>query len=139
MSLTDRDRFRLKGVHPDLVRVVERAAQNTRFIVVEGVRTLERQKELFAAGKSKTMNSRHLPSAAKGCSTPVSHAVDLAPLVDLDGDGVMELSWHVSHFKPLALVMQDAADDFNVRIEWGGAWISFQDCPHWQLSRSFYP
>jgi peptidoglycan L-alanyl-D-glutamate endopeptidase CwlK len=50
------------GVHPDLVRVVERAIQITTrdFPVQEGLRTRERQAALVARGASRTMNSRHL-------------------------------------------------------------------------------
>ena len=45
-----RDRTRLAGVHPDLVRVVERARTYAAFIVTEGLRTEARQRELFAKG-----------------------------------------------------------------------------------------
>ena len=50
---------RLEGIHPDLAAVVTYAAElsDTNFIVTEGLRTLERQRQLFATGKSKTMNS----------------------------------------------------------------------------------
>jgi peptidoglycan L-alanyl-D-glutamate endopeptidase CwlK len=34
------------------------------FSITEGLRTKERQKELFSAGKSQTMNSRHLTGKA---------------------------------------------------------------------------
>ena len=66
-------------MHPDLVRVVERAIQITTqdFRVQEGLRTRERQAELVARGASRTMNSRHL----------TGHAVDLVAL----GGG--EVSW----------------------------------------------
>lgn len=51
-SLTARDRARLNGVHPDLVRVIEHAAEisEIQFTVLEGVRTTERQKQLVASG-----------------------------------------------------------------------------------------
>ncbi|RYD61794.1 MAG: M15 family peptidase, partial [Verrucomicrobiaceae bacterium] len=54
---------KLKGVHPDLVKVVKRAIELTTidFKVGEGVRTPARQKKLVAEGKSKTLNSRHIP------------------------------------------------------------------------------
>jgi peptidoglycan L-alanyl-D-glutamate endopeptidase CwlK len=52
---------RLEGVHPDLVRIVKTAAamSNLDFTVLEGLRTVERQKELVKQGASKTMKSRH--------------------------------------------------------------------------------
>ncbi len=69
---------RLRGVHPDLVRVVLRCAddwkdKDTGFIVTQGVRTLQEQKLLLKKGASKTLRSRHL-KAPNG----YAHAVDLA-------------------------------------------------------------
>lgn len=65
---------RLEGVHPDLVRIVKTAASisDLDFTVLEGLRTVERQKELVKQGASKTMKSRHL----------TGHAVDLAPMIN---------------------------------------------------------
>lgn len=141
MTLTPRDLQRLAGVHPDLIRVVKRAAESPglNFMVLEGVRTLEKQREYFAAGKSKTMNSRHLPKPAAGQAGPVSHAVDLAPLVDLDGDGDVELSWNAKDFGPIAKAMKAAALELRVPIIHGGDWRTFKDHPHFELDRSAYP
>lgn len=141
MSLTQRCQQRLIGVHPDLVLIVTAARElcKTNFIVLEGVRTLAKQREYFAAGKSKTMNSRHLPSLARGLPALVSHAVDLAPMVDLDGDGDLDLSWNARDFKPIADAMKAAAAKLRLTIEWGGDWKSFVDCPHFQLPRGQYP
>jgi peptidoglycan L-alanyl-D-glutamate endopeptidase CwlK len=54
---------RLQGVHPDLIKVMELALQRAPFPfrVIDGLRTVERQRELVRIGASKTMNSRHLP------------------------------------------------------------------------------
>ena len=45
MSLSKTCLARLQGVHPDLVRVIRRAAAETKvpFAVAEGLRSLERQ------------------------------------------------------------------------------------------------
>ena len=61
-SLSKKSESRLFGVHPDLVAVVRRAIEITEvdFSVGEGLRTIERQKELVAKGASQTMKSRHL-------------------------------------------------------------------------------
>ena len=61
----------LKGVHPDLVKVVQRAISITKqdFAVIEGLRSKERQEQLVKEGKSQTTNSRHL----------TGHAVDIVP------------------------------------------------------------
>lgn len=129
-SLTDRDRERLKGVHPDLARIIElTAATGSRpFAVVEGCRTRERQAQLFARGASKTMNSRHIPA-----QNGLGHAVDIAPL----DDG--QISWSWPDYYPLAKEVKATAAACKIPIEWGGDWKSFKDGPHWQLPWKDYP
>ena len=123
--LSERSRKRLAGVHPDLVRVVERAIQITPvdFVVLEGLRTAARQKELYAAGATKTMNSRHL----------TGHAVDLGALVG----GKVRWDWSLYH--QIAAAMGEAADELDVPLTWGGTWKSFPDGPHFELPHETYP
>ena len=123
-QLGQRSRERLQGVHPDLVRVVERAIELTSvdFTVLEGLRTTERQKTLVAAGASKTMNSRHI----------TGHAVDLGAYVD----GQVDWSWPL--YERIAAAMKLAAKELDVAITWGGDWTSFRDGPHFELDRKVY-
>ncbi|WP_334185074.1 M15 family metallopeptidase [Novosphingobium sp.] len=123
--LSARSLSRLQGVKPDLVRVVKRAIQITPidFTVVEGLRTIERQREMVRTGKSKTMNSRHL----------TGHAVDLAPYIE------GKVSWDWAHFYVLEKAIKQAAEEEDVELEWGGDWPNFPDGPHWQLSWKTYP
>ncbi len=110
---------KLKGVHPDLVRVVKRAVflSEVDFIVTEGVRSTAKQAQLVKAGASKTMNSRHL----------TGDAVDLAAMVN----GEVRWDWPLYH--KIAAAMKVAADEEAVKIEWGGDWKSFRDGPHFQI------
>ena len=121
-KLSSKSLGKLEGVHPDLVAVVKRAIEITEqdFSVIEGMRSIERQKELVASGASKTMNSRHLNG----------HAVDIAPY---------PLSWDWEYFYPIADAMKQAARELDIDLEWGGDWNSFKDGPHWQLSWNSYP
>ena len=120
--LSQRSMQNLSGVHPDLVAVVKRAIEITEadFVVIEGVRHIERQRQLVAKGASQTMNSRHL----------TGHAVDLAPY---------PLSWDWEYFYPIADAMKGAADELDVAIVWGGDWSTFKDGPHFELDRKVYP
>lgn len=115
----------LKGVHPDLRRVIDRALQDSPldFIVIEGVRSVDRQKQLVASGASQTMNSRHI----------TGHAVDLLPI----GHNGPAFDWPLYH--KLGPAVKAAADAEGVDLEWGGDWTSFKDGPHFQLSRKSYP
>ena len=125
MNLNQRSQMNIKDIHPDLRRVVEEAARITKvdFIVTEGLRTVERQKRLYAKGATTTMNSRHL----------TGHAVDLAAVVD----GEVRWDWPLYH--KLADAMLEAAAKLGVQIVWGGSWKSFPDGPHFELNRKFYP
>lgn len=125
IKLSIKSKERLRGLHPDLVKVVLRAAEisDLDFTVLEGLRTVERQRELVKKGASKTMNSRHL----------TGHAVDLAPM----SNGSVTWDWPI--YYRLEKIVKKAAKDVNVTIEWGGDWKSFKDGPHWQLPFSKYP
>ena len=116
---------RLKGVHPDLVKVVKRAIKitDTDFTVLEGVRTLAKQREYVAAGASKTMNSRHL----------TGHAVDLGALVN----GKVRWDWPLYH--KIAKAMKQAAKELGIPLTWGGSWTKFRDGPHFELPWKQYP
>lgn len=106
--LSDRSLKNLQGVNENLVKVVKRAIElsNTDFVVIEGLRTKERQRELLQKGATKTMNSRHL----------TGHAVDIVPIVD------GKVSWNFNHYYPIAEAMATAADELGVRVRWGGSW-----------------
>lgn len=128
-QLSQRSLDRLVGVHPDLAEIVQLAIQRTTvdFTVVEGVRTLERQREYVARGASQTMASYHLPQA-----DGLSHAVDLAPLID----GVIPWSnWQA--FAGLARVVKACAAELGVPVEWGGDWKTLKDGPHFQIPRNW--
>lgn len=107
------------------------AATPIDFRIQEGLRTLERQRKLVAAGVSWTLNSRHL----------TGHAVDVLPVVDIDGDGALELhelySWPL--MLSLAAHIKAEAARVGVSVEWGGDWRKTPDPAHWQLPRDLYP
>ena len=102
--LGQRSLSRLEGVHPDLVRVVKKAAalSDLDFTVLEGIRSVERQKQLVSQGASKTMNSRHI----------TGHAVDLAPMI------AGEVRWDWPLYHKLAKIVKAAAADEKVPLQW---------------------
>jgi peptidoglycan L-alanyl-D-glutamate endopeptidase CwlK len=120
-----RSKLRMRGLHPDLVRVMNRAISMSPvdFSVIEGLRTKEQQRKYVAAGASKTMRSRHL----------TGHAIDIAPYID----GKIRWDWPLYH--KIAPIIKKAAQLEKVKIEWGGDWRTFKDGPHWQLPWKEYP
>jgi len=115
----------LQGVHPDLVKLVRLALtlSEVDFCVIEGIRTLDRQRQLKQEGHSQTLNSRHL----------TGHAVDLAPLVD------RVIPWdRWEFFQTVAEAMKASARKADIPVVWGGDWKSFKDGVHFELPREYY-
>jgi peptidoglycan L-alanyl-D-glutamate endopeptidase CwlK len=141
ITLGTRSLARLEGVHPDLVRIVKKAAaiSDLDFTVLEGLRTIDRQKQLLKQGASKTMNSRHL----------TGHAVDLGVLIG------GEMRWDWGLYLKLGEVMRAASLAEKIPVRWGGTWKllsaingpitakilsrSFPDGPHFELPKASYP
>lgn len=124
-KLNERSRRNLAGVHSDLVAAVEAALiiSPIDFVVTEGLRTRDRQRELFEKGASSTMNSRHL----------TGHAIDVAARI---GD---EIRWDWPLYEQIARAFKMAAHQLGVSLEWGGDWTSLRDGPHFQLCWDRYP
>lgn len=123
--LSARSRTRMTGLHPDLVRVIERAIAITLvdFTVTEGLRKSARQAELVRAGASRTLNSRHL----------TGHAVDVAAWIG----GTVRWDWPL--YPRIAEAFKQAAVDLEVPLVWGGDWPRLRDGPHFELCRKAYP
>ena len=132
-------RARLQGVHPDLVKVVERAIELTDqdFMVLEGVRTPARQRELYAQGRTKpgpkvtwTLNSNHFINPKTG----FGHAVDLVPF---------PVDWSHTKLDVVSKAMFAAASELGIPIRWGADWDrdgkprekGETDSPHFELHR----
>jgi len=110
----------------DLQRVAHMALKYSKydFGISEGIRTIERQKEMIDHGKSQTMNSRHLPN-----DYGVSEAID----IKIYRNG--QITWDPKYFRKVAGAFFKAAFELGIPIEWGGHWESLFDGPHFQLSK----
>jgi len=107
-KLSQRSLDKMEGVDADLVAVTKRAIELTKidFGVIYGMRTIQEQENLVAAGKSQTMKSKHL----------VGRAVDLMAYVDGKG------CWELNVYDDLCDAMKEAAKELSVAIKWGAAW-----------------
>lgn len=124
---------RLQGVDETLVNVVKRAIEISEvdFSVLEGVRTLERQRELYAQGRTApgkivtwTMKSKHIDGKA----------VDLVPY---------PLDWNdLEKFNKIKDAMFQAARELDVNLRWGADWDGDgnyrekgeYDSPHFEIN-----
>ena len=107
-KLSNRSLAKLEGVDESLVAVVKRAIELTKidFGVTYGMRTVQEQEKLVAAGRSQTMKSKHLDG----------RAVDLMAYVDGKG------CWELNVYDDLADAMAEAANELGVKVKWGAAW-----------------
>jgi peptidoglycan L-alanyl-D-glutamate endopeptidase CwlK len=101
---------RLEGIDDGLQAVVKMAItlSRTDFGVVQGMRTIEQQKELVAKGASQTMKSKHLEGKA----------FDIMAFIN------GRASWELSVYDDLADAIKEAAIQLNVPICWGAAWAT---------------
>ena len=107
-KLSRRSLDRLEGIDDGLQAVVKMAITLTKtdFGVVQGMRTVEQQKELVAKGASQTMKSKHLEGKA----------FDIMAYIN------GRASWELSVYDDLADAIKEAAIQLGVPICWGAAW-----------------
>lgn len=142
---------KLKGVHPDLVKVLRLTPQAPQpFRVVFGPRTIAEQATALKTGHSQTMHSRHLADkryATAEFPDGLAMAIDFAVLVD------GKVNWKVANkaggaYAIAAAQIMSTAKRLGVVIQWGGlevgAWVDgqvshYRDWGHIQLDPSAYP
>jgi peptidoglycan L-alanyl-D-glutamate endopeptidase CwlK len=136
----ERSKRNMQGVHHELVNVCERALliSNVDFAVIEGLRSKERQRELYAQGRSRPGSIVTWTLTSKHCD---GLAVDLLPVNPATGkiDGA---SWnYLEGFQEISAAMFAAAESLDVIIRWGRNWDmdskvgerGENDSPHFEL------
>lgn len=125
MELNERSKNNLKGVNQKLVDLVNLVAKNIdtdlpnyEFIITEGLRTKEKQKEMVEKGLSQTMNSKHL----------FGNAVDIAVVLNKN------VTWNFEEYKKVANVFKKYAKILNLNLVWGGDWKTLKDGPHFEIN-----
>lgn len=118
-AFTIRSLEKFKGVHPLLVKCAQMALERStvNFQISEGVRSLERQKALYEAKKSRTMASYHLEGKA----------IDVFALIN------NEVNWDLANYVKINEAFQSSAKELGIKITWGGSWKSIIDGPHFQI------
>lgn len=118
-QFSEKSNSKLDGVDERLVRVAALALQLSPvdFGITEGVRTLERQKELVKAGASRTLKSKHIEGKA----------IDVVAYVG------GKVAWDWPLYEKIAKAFKQAAAELDVNIKWGGDWATFKDGCHFEL------
>jgi peptidoglycan L-alanyl-D-glutamate endopeptidase CwlK len=120
----------IQSVHPDLLKVVTRAHEisKVRFEVVPktgGLRDEATQARLKAGGHSKAKLGRHT----------IGYAIDLVPV---NAKGRIDFS-NMKGFDEIKDAMEQAANELDIPVQWGGNWKRLVDKPHFELDRKVYP
>lgn len=122
----------MTGVHPQLIHAAHFALQKSSvdFGFFEGVRTVEREEQLIAEGKSKLKNPQDCMHCVQ--KDGLGHAMDLVPYLPVKneaksleaGEDVFEMqsSWDWPACFEIAKLVQQWAFINNVTIRWGGVW-----------------
>lgn len=138
---------KLKGVHPDLVKVIKEAIKESPadFSIVYGVRSSAEQQRLYALGrsvinpdgKSKKKPLGNIVTQKNGTtnksnhqvkSTGYGHAIDVVPYIN------GKIDWSATNeFKIIAAHIMATAKCMGVNIVWGGLWRTMPDMPHFEL------
>lgn len=139
----------MKGLHPDLIKVLNQAAETcppeNDFTVLEGVRSREQMMINYGKGRSAAELAKFgipasyaQPGAKKvtWLNNPFAsnhavqkdgygHAFDIVPY---------PIDWNdIDKFKALSKIIKAAAEIVGVKLVWGGDWTSSKDYPHYEL------
>lgn len=140
----------MKGLHPDLIRLLEAAIIDTPvdFTITSGVRSTKEQQALYAQGRTTKggivtqadgiKNKSNHQAKADG----LGHAFDFCPYIN------GALNWNATGaFIAIALHIKETAKELGIRVRWGADWDndgitkaqgdkdeSFVDLPHIELT-----
>lgn len=124
-QFSERSLERMEGVDPRLKEIAKHAITISKIdfgIPADGgLRTAERQAELFATGKSKADGVKNKSRHQSG------NALDVYAYVE------GKASWEKEHLAMVAAAMLQSASILGYKLEWGGLWKSFVDMPHFQI------
>lgn len=128
----------LIGVHPNLIKIMKEAIKDSPvdFTITEGLRTVERQKHLYAQGRTtpgiKVTQKDGVKSKSnhQAKADGFGHAVDLYPYYN--GEVQVTDKEVIPKLKLIAVHIKAVAKCLGLKITWGGDW-NFVDPPHFEL------
>lgn len=109
----------LVGLHPEIGFMFTEAIKITTmdFMLFEGVRTMQRQRYLYATGASKTLDSYHLYGLA-GDAVPTPNG---------------KPSWEEDLFPPMVEAIKQVIKTHGLAVQWGYDLWKW-DLAHFQMS-----
>lgn len=150
--LSKRSKDRLEGVHPFIIRVIEKgigdSPEDFGIPRYGGLRTSNDQQELYAIGRTVDIGIRKPVTYVDGIKKESNHqikksgygeAVDFYVYCHLMGRATWKadrLEKVARHLQKVGLEVSKENSEWNdLYLEWGGDWERFKDMPHLQLAR----
>jgi len=122
--LSEKSKANMCCVDERLIRIAHRAIQITRIDFgipnTGGIRSEKAQNKLFREGRSK----------ADGYEKRSKHQDGKA--LDFYAWVYGSASWEKEHLAQVAAAFLQAANELQIKIQWGGLWV-FEDFPHVEL------
>lgn len=119
----------ISNIDPKLSLVIGMALArgNVDFTVTSGLRTLNKQRELYAQGRSKKGNKvTNADGVIKKSYHQTGKAIDFIPYPFKGWDDT-------ESFKKVGKELKYCADFLGIANSYGGNWKSFKDYPHFQI------
>lgn len=145
---------KLRELHPDLQKIHLLAIKRTKvdYSIIEGHRTMTRQRELYAIGRTKYRNRRTVTNA-DGVDKKSKHQTEPSIASDImvyssNSAFKHKTAWDEKHLSYLAGVFDSVAQELYDKgeithlVRWGGNWDNdgviqydqkFNDMPHLEL------
>ena len=143
--LGEASKEKLKGVHPQLVKLMTEAVKESPydFRIVQGVRTAEYQNGLYQQGRTKPGKVVTNCDGFKNKSNHQAKADGYGHAIDIFICGVVENGQYRKFTtqegydnKKMTLVathVKNVAQKLGIDIKWGGNWSKFKDYPHFEI------
>jgi len=123
--LSEKSKANMCCVDERLIRIAHRAIQITRIDFgisnTGGIRSAKAQNKLFKEGKSKADGYDKTSKHQEG------KALDVYAWVNGSA------SWEKEYLAQVACAFLQAANELQIKIQWGGLWKNFEDLPHFEL------
>jgi len=126
-----KSRERMRGVDSRLQNIFNEVIKEFDCTILEGLRTKERQAELVADGKSKTMKSRHI----------TGKALDVVPYI-VNWENTDRMTFFAGYVMGIAsqVLSEEDFKKFRWGRDWGKDWLkkdknktTFLDYPHFEI------
>lgn len=130
---SSKSKERLASCDLRLQQIMNIVIEHYDITVIEGHRSVERQQELYAQGRTKP---GRIVTYLDGVWRKGNHnyqpsrAIDIAPWIPSAGG----IDWNdIAEFQRMAVIVKVAAQALGVPITWGGDWNGLKDYPHFEL------